>query len=223
MIDGKAMSALTGTTTAAITLSTNVGGDRIYVHAIMEGDGFSNAISGISDAQGATWTRNRGFPYQPNTYQHDDWVSSVTTGALSADTITISYSGSPYITQAYAVAVAGALTTTGFDPNSAIPATTSSECCGNATISTTYSTTKGRDIIMNFEAEENSVNVPTISGYNQLFPPVAWPNNFTKTYFMVSYGFSSVPLTNATATYTFQGGLGNFGSMTTIAVPASGQ
>jgi hypothetical protein len=218
LIDGTGMSALTGTTTATITLSTNAGGERVYVHAI------DNSISSVSDSTGATWAENRGFPYNPGTYEQDDWISSTTTGALSNDVISITYN-TTNTTQAYAVALAGALTTTGFDPNTAIPAGTNSACCGHTNISTTFSTTKPRDIIINFQAEFQGSGVPppTISGYNQLFPPVYWANNFGDTIFVASFGFSSVPLTGATATYTFQGGLGNYGTMTTIAVPASGQ
>jgi hypothetical protein len=217
-LDGLGLSPLTTTTTAAVTLSTAVGNE--YVEALVLG----NTTTTISDTAGLTYTLRK--HYNGGAGIIEEWISNLTTGALTNDTISLTFTTSSIGTEIYAFSVAGANTTTGFDPNSAVPATVALACCGHPNISTTYSTTKAKDLVINATWGFNGTGVPapTIStGFSQLFPPVTFNANFGTFFIATSFGYVSSPQSGATPTYSFTTNNFNYGSMLTDAFQASGQ
>lgn len=104
----------------AVTLSNTQTNDIIYL--CTRADNTASTISGIADLPGAlTWTlRKREVPGSPD-YTGECWYAK-STGVLTSDVITVTWTSTPAFARVLAFSVSGADFTTPFDTNASIPA-----------------------------------------------------------------------------------------------------
>ncbi len=119
-IDGKATEATISGGVSTVTLTTSLTNDIIVVAAVS--GGAINHITGITDTAGLTWAKRSAKAF--NTIQDEEIWWALSTGALTSDAISVTFTGGPSSARVTAFGVNGANTTTPWDTNASLPAIT---------------------------------------------------------------------------------------------------
>lgn len=114
-LDGSAANNVAGGITNAVSLTTSNSGDLIYL-VILTND--AGGVASVSDTAGLSWAHRATGGSAGN--RIETW-SAVSSGALSADSITVTFGASTFSTVC-AIGISGANTATKFDSNAGLPA-----------------------------------------------------------------------------------------------------
>jgi hypothetical protein len=136
----------------------------------------NSGISGISDTAGLTWTKRKGCVIA-GVISNELWYA-VSSGALTSDSITVTYNGAPSA-RVVAFGVNGANTATPFDTNVALPGCNTTTSGTSNT--TTISTDNANDMIISFAKVNVSFGTLTPPTGNTAIP--ATGNPFTSSGF----------------------------------------
>lgn len=173
-IDGTATNSGVGTTTLTLTLTTSKTNDVIEVAAgsVRSVANGHTTISGIADGAGLSWAKRSSVTLDNAEGASSDlevW-RAVSTGALSADVITVTFNASVLACSGIAFGINGADTTTIWDANVSVPATATSSSGSVPTI-TGISTTTANDIALAFmmQPDTGTQNGGTIGGTSATF------------------------------------------------------
>lgn len=223
-IDATTSSALVTTLTGSFTISTNATNETIYAMSACP-DGAT--ISAINDTTSMSWTHRTA--YSPGTGAIDTYTANTGNNILSSDSVALSLTSSNSTVPCifYGISIAGLNNTTPFDPNASLTAKTNNPFgFSYSTISTTFSTTKFRDLVISGQIDFHTQGqaAPTVSsGYTRLFPDVTYNANSGTFAIATSFGFLTAPVTGSTVVYTYSPLPSGRGLMTTDAFQASGQ
>jgi hypothetical protein len=198
-IDGQSAIASTTSTTMSLTISTVSGNDIIAVAQV----GFEDyGISSISDTASLTW--NNYYTTNVDGNALSVWWA-LATSPLSSDVITVTTGGAG-VGDSQAFGVAGANTTTPFDPHSGLPYFTSDGFGSYTSISTAPTTSKAKGLVLNlFSGHGVEYGLPPVipTGYNNLIPPTGVPGtpSYAEWYGSTSFSYISNPLAGGSITY----------------------
>lgn len=220
-------SALAGTTTNAVTISTNSAPDVIMLGSYAIGT--TTTISSVTDTYGLSWTKRA--TRDSNSMKVEEWFAQTTTSPLTSDVITVTYAAATGSVSSslppsgrgsnlIAFGVSGANTSTPFDPHAGIPASAGTGFGRNPSISNTVTTTKPIDMVINFYSVVWYQNGTTDfytkpSDYYQI---VKIPS-----YMESSYKITGGPLSSSTALYSATTNDNNIQGLITDVIQASGQ
>ena len=178
---------------ASVTLTTASANDVIILNIVENG----SAIASVSDTAGLTWQERAVAGTSPYPiYQY----YAIAPHALSADSITVNFTSSPlyypYYVDLHAFGISGANTSSPFDTNASIPATSN-----NSTVSAT--TSNANDLI--FAAYR--LSAPTASAGSGWTAIGASADNYLSEYQIVSTTQSGLVATASLATGQENGGI----------------
>ncbi len=173
---------------AATVLTTSLSNDIIIVF----GACISTATAtGVSDTAGLTWVKRQAIEYNAGAAALDEWYA-ISPGALTSDTITMTWASCSSSTRVYAFGINGANLTTPFDPNVSLPAQTSGILASSTSV--TVSTSNANDmLITGYRASLNGFATRPTG-----FTVIQSPNNAGDT----SYEIVSSTQSSQTFTYT---------------------
>lgn len=165
-VDGPASSTTTVGSTLTGSITTANTNDVIVLFAA-HSSGSPAHVTGITDAPGGlTWTKRVSCAASSDTTV-EEWYA-VSTGALTSDLITVTYSATPTARIWYA-GFTGANTTTPFDPNVSLPG---SSCLASGTSNTiTYSTTTANDMLVSLQKVATAFTALTPPAGTQIAGP----------------------------------------------------
>lgn len=172
-----------------INITTTSTQDVIVVFAECQPTTTSCSVSSVSDVAGLTWHTRCGAPCDGTFVTMEEWWA-YSPNILTADTVTVTYSGSS-ATRVMQFGVHGANTTTPYDVNVSLPAFGVQTTGG--TMTNTISTTAANTMLLSVIRSLNSLGTITKpSGFSQI---VSGGANEDGAYQVVSAAQSSLAVT----------------------------